>query len=582
MKNKKLVSVLISVTLFVTFAASCKGGNTDSSSAESAVGEANSSDVSSSPVQEMTNTVNAVTFSESETQTTDIRFLNETSLLEISFPEDAKVYYTTDGSEPDENAEAYTEPISLKAASGDFPECMVLKAKAFYADGSESDTVTHTFFSSSDIDTRFDNIVFSVTGDPDDLLNKPDGIFYGKNYELRGKQSEREVYVEAIDTDGSVIFEQKAGIRIFGAASRESSIKSVKLFARKSYDPEHGKFETDIFGTPHVNGGTVDKYDKLVLRNAGNDFQFAYIRDELNQRLAAQAGYTDCEGVVPAVMYLNGEYYGLMWLHETFCDDLLKDKYGGETGHYEVIEGREQVKKTDDDDEDTAAAAQEFNDMYDRLAYSDLTDDENYNELASLIDVENYLDNYAFNIIVNNFDWPNNNYKCYRYYPAEGEETSGQADGRWRFILHDTDYCMGLYQQDVTMANYNNLLDIMTDNYNVLNENGERYSPLFTALMERGDCKEYFLSKVKELLNGVLTADNIIQTLDDMNSERYKEMQIYYKHLESMKKSDPSIWSWYDEYLARTENIRIFARDRRDYIVKYLTQQFDLPDGYFD
>ena len=122
----------------------------------------------------------------------------------------------------------------------------------------------------------------------------------------------------------------------------------------------------------------------------------------------------------------------------------------------------------------------------------------------------------------------------------------------------------------------------MTDNYNVLNENGERYSPLFTALMERGDCKEYFLSKVKELLNGVLTADNIIQTLDDMNSERYKEMQIYYKHLESMKKSDPSIWSWYDEYLARTENIRIFARDRRDYIVKYLTQQFDLPDGYFD
>ncbi len=585
MKAKKLLSIIAAVVMCVFSLASC------SSSDSSSKGRSSSQTVKDSGVEssadntdstDKTEVFEAVNFTGSGEEVTDTRFFNTAVKIGITYPEGAQVYYTTDGSEPTKETNLYTEPIKLDGATGDFPSCLAIRAKAYYADGSESQTVTHTFFSLLGIDQRFNNIIFSLTGTPDDLFNAPDGLFYGKNFQLRGKQSERPIYVEAINADGTLMFEQGAGVRIFGAASRESSIKSLKLFARKSYDPEHGKFETDIFGTPHINGSTIDKYDKLVLRNAGNDFQFAYIRDELNQRLAAQAGYTDCEGVVPAVTYLNGEYYGLLWLHETYCDDLLKDKYGGETGLYEVIEGSEQYKNTDDDDENTAAAAQEFNDMYNRLAYSDLTDDANYNELASLIDVENYLDNYAFNIIVNNFDWPNNNYKCYRYYPAEGEETSGNADGRWRFILHDTDYCMGLYEQDVTMASYNNLLDIMLDNYNVMNENGERYSPLFVALLARADCKEYFLAKVKELLNGALSEENIIQTLDDMNNERYSEMQVYYKHLEEMKKTDSTIWSWYDEYLNRTENIRKFARSRRGYIVKYLTQQFDLPDGYFD
>lgn len=517
----------------------------------------------------------AVSFSGGETEVTEERFLSGHTSIVINAPENATVYYTTDGSIPDEDSEVYTEPITLKAGMGDFPECLLLRAKAVYQDGTESETVTHTFFASFDIDTRFSNPVFSICADPDDLFNKPDGLFYGRNYELRGRESERQAYIEALNSDGSVIFEQGAGIRIFGAASRESSIKSLKLFARKEYDPDHGKFALDIFQTNGVDGQTIDKYDKLVLRNAGNDFQFAYIRDELNQRLALKAGYTDCEGVVPAVVYLNGEYYGLLWLHETFCDDLLKDKYGGELGKYEVIEGKETVKKTDDDDEDNVKAATEFNETYDRLAYADLTDDSEYQKVCEFMDVENYLDNYAFNIYVNNFDWPQNNYKCYRYYAGEGEEYgSGATDGRWRFLLHDTDYCMDLYQQDVTAVGYNNIAEIM-------NPYSERYSPMFTALMERDDCREYFLGKIKELMDGALSADSIEQTLDEMTQERYSEMKIYYKHLEKMKKSDQTIWSWYENYLEHLEEIKVFARKRKGYVKGYLIDAFGLDEDYF-
>ncbi len=587
MTVKRILASVLAITMTLCLTA-CEGGSsssdgsasigvssslTDSSSSgqtDSSSGGSDDSGESDSDILE------AVSFTAEGAEVTDIRFLSAFTDVTISAPEGATVYYTTDGSIPSCESEVYSEPIEIKPCFGDFPTCLLLRAKAVFQDGSESEVVTHTFFASFDINTRFSNPVFSITGDPNDLFNKPDGIFYGKNYELRGRESEREVYVEAINSRGELIFEQGAGVRIFGAASRESSIKSLKLFARKAYEQGKGKFDINVFGTPSSSGEAIEKYDKLVLRNAGNDFQFAFIRDELNQRLAAQAGYTDCEGVLPAVVYLNGNYYGLLWLHETFCDDLLKDKYGGETGNYEVIEGKETEKKTDDDDEATAAAANEFNDLYNKLAYSDLTDEANYSELCSLIDVENYLDNYAYNIYVNNYDWPQNNYKCYRYYAAEGEEYgSGHADGRWRFLLHDTDYCMGLYEQDVTAAGYNNIKHIMT-------ENDERYSPLFTNLMARQDCREYFLAKITELMNGVLSSENISQTLESMNKERYSEMQKYYSHLENLKRKDDSIWSWYDNYLKQTEMVRSFAKSRAGYVKKYLISQFELPEDYFD
>lgn len=592
MKAKRIAAALLSVIVMLT-AVGCNDTADSGSSAENSTAADNSSSVteesaadseeteSSSTAQDepdkTSNAVEVFAFYKDKVSVTDVHFISDISTVSMTAPEGATVYYSTDGSDPDTDSSVYKDPIPLELGFGDFPNCTVFRAKAVYADGSESATVTHTFFAAVDIKARFNNMIFSITGDPDDLFNAPDGIYYGKNYQKRGKESERPVYVEAIDQKGQTLFEQGAGVRIFGAASREAPIKSLKLFARKSYDPEHGKFKTDIFGTEGADGEVIDKYDKLVLRNAGNDFQFAFIRDELNQRLAEQAGYTDYEAVVPAVVYLNGKYYGLMWLHETYCDDLLKEKYGDGDGHFEVIEGGERYKKTDDDDPETAAAANEFVKLYDRFAYSDLTVGSRYDELCSVIDVENYLQNYAYNIYINNWDWPQNNYKCYRYYAAEGEDyaSDGEQDGRWRFIFHDTDYCMGLYGQDVTQPNYNNLKLIMT-------ENDERWSPLFTQLMKREDCREYFLKEITRLMNGVLSFDNIKKTLEEMNFERSSEMRVYYKHLEEMKRTDRNIWSWYQDHLQRMENIRIFASKRAENMQRFLKNQFDLSDDYFN
>lgn len=487
--------------------------------------------------------------------------------VELKTVSEAEIYYTQDGSEPDKTDTLYTEPLLYECEDSKYPTAHTIKAKAYYPDGTESDVSVHTYFSAVGVDERFSEYVFSISGEPSVLTEGPDGIFYGKNYEQRGRESEREVYLSAWDSFGNQILGQYCGVRIYGAGSRGNTVKSMKLYARKSYSSGVGKFHTDIFETPveDGSGNIISEYDKLVLRNAGNDYQFAFIRDELCQTLAQQAGFTDYEAVMPAVCYLNGEYYGLLWLHESYCDDYFKEKYPNETamGEFVIAEGTDAEKNVDEEEEEPVYS-QEFNEQYEYFASANLTDASEYEKLNQFMDTENYLDYFAFNIYINNRDWPQNNFKCYKYVSAEGESFEESVyDGRWRFLLHDTDYSLGMYEQAEVQARYNNLKRI-------LDENSDRYSPLFANMMNRSDCREYFRNKMYELAEGALDGENIKAVLDTLNGSRYFEQMKYYGHLDNLRKEgDRSIWTAGGHLNGQLKIINEFANRREEYILKY-------------
>ena len=69
----------------------------------------------------------------------------------------------------------------------------------------------------------------------------------------------------------------------------------------------------------------------------------------------------------------------------------------------------------------------EYNTKYDAFVNSDLTDDAEYAKLCDFMDVEDYLDYYAWNITINNWDWPNNNYKVFRYVEADAAALSAEG-----------------------------------------------------------------------------------------------------------------------------------------------------------
>lgn len=483
-------------------------------------------------------------------------FYDDIMDLELTAAEGSTIYYTTDGTTPSTSSKLYSDPIRLGCSRDDFPKNQVIRAIAVDENGEASEVVNHNYFISTNINGRFTTPIFSIWGNPDDLWGKPDGIMYEENLKAHGKDYEKEVFVHAIDTNGKTIFAQNLGIRLYGGYSRMASIKSFKLIAREEYGKK--KMSLNLFNTPDSEGNSIDKYDRLVLRNGGNDLQFAFIRDEFNQTMAKKAGLMDYEGVVPVVVYLNGEYYGFHWLHENYCDDYFKSKYGDGEGEFVILEGKETEK---DEDEEKQDIVDDFNNTYNELIELDLTNDANFAKVKDFIDVENYLDYYAFNIYVNNKDWPQNNMKVYRYYPADGEETKdGAFDGRWRFLPHDMDYSYSLYQQSDVLPTFDTL-------YYIKKPGHERYSPLFTALMERSDMKEYFDNKMISLSQTVFEPEAWAKSFDELHESRMTEMGYYYKHLEKLKKAgDKEIWTFPGRMTEDVKDIKTFINRRFEFI----------------
>lgn len=492
--------------------------------------------------------------------------------LEFDTATEGVIYYTLDGSSPTAESNLYGEPILLEASEEASPNLYHLRAAAVYPDGTMSEMTAHTYFVGTKVKERYSTLIFAISGDASQLTEGPDGIFYEDNVYNRGREYEMPVYIEVLEEDGSLVFEQAGGLRVYGGKSRGYSIPSMKLYARKEYSPDKGTFPFSLFETPRVDkpDKVVKKYDKLVLRNGGDDMQCAMIRDEFSHMLAAQAGFNDYESVLPALVYLNGEYYGLMWLHESYCDEYFQRKYGESDGEFVVCEGSEKIKSVSGtDDEIEEAAAVEYNAMYKKFAYADLTVDETVAELNELLDIENYLKYYAYVLYGGTYDWPNRNYKCYRYYAADGESYGeGVKDGRWRFLIHDMDSSFGTHTGPANLRYaYNDWAD-------VLNKSNDRYSPLFTALMERKDCREFFVEYSKELMNTVYTYESVNALLEEMDGERYEELHgYYYDYLYSLRKAgDTSIWTnatWYEHYM---EQIRTFAIERPAYAEKYLNE----------
>ena len=490
-------------------------------------------------------------------------------------------FYTMNGSEPAPDGKGstrYEEPIAIEAGKGDYPKARTLKAKTFYADGTISPTAVHTYFVAEGITTRFSDssarlLIISLIGDTADFLGKPDGILYGENYKLRGDVSERPVHVEILDASGSLLVSQYAGARVYGAYSRQNAVKSLKLIARKSYASGVGKFKYDFFGTKNSLGEDIASYDRLVLRSYGNDWQFAFLRDELNQRLLGKAGYLCYEEVCPAIVYLNGSFYNFVWMHESYCDTYFKQKFPDDTkkGEFIVIGGTETAKNPDTDQNDVAEC-KEFNDAYNSFRDLDYTVESNYADLQKFMDVQNYLDYYAANIYVCNYDWPHNNYKVYRYYADEsGGYGDGVYDGRWRFLPHDMDYCYNIYDNPTECL-------VSTDYLKTVMTKGQRYAPLFTALMAREDCREYFIKRVLELAEGAFSYASVCAEIDAMAAEQGSELSPY---IAAMKKAyntggwfGNTIWTSVEYVENSRETIRNFAAQREDYLIEQMAKAF--------
>lgn len=523
-----------------------------------------------------------ITLTETEKKTDDkvsfsvpSGFYAENISVELSAA--GNVYFTTDGSDPaPESGTLYTAPIEINASTE--VAATTIKAVAVNSDGEAGKIYTTSYVTGQDVDERFDSetLVFVLSTDPYNLYDYEYGIAVpGKiyddyvkehpgeeipynapgNYYMTGMEAERPIYVEVFESNGTKVIDQAAGVRLSGGYSRVPDQKSLRLIARKMYDPDNGKFKYAFFnGAETESGVPVSEYDRIVLRNGANDREFAGVRDELSQTLAQDYGYPVTQHVTPAAVFLNGEYYGFSWVHENYNEDYLATYFGGDEENYEIISNTEYAEEGS---ERALADYQKVLEYYDR----DLTDDKTFAEFCELVDIDNFIQYYAMEIFVANKDWPDNNYKAFRYYPADGGDDSGFRDGKWRFMFFDAEYAWSLYGD---RPNQNTLRDLLTGSHM---SGGE--SKALIAVLSRDDMKQKFAAVMSDLTAYAFEENHILETLDEL-CEKSNNEQFY-----ALDHGVTSTWANRETFENSRQQIRDFAAVRKTSVFNNMYRLFE-------
>ena len=294
----------------------------------------------------------------------------------------------------------------------------------------------------------------------------PENAYWTGNYYQSGREWERLANVEFYELADNSGINQQAGLRTHGGTSRRGLQKGMKLYAREEYGTK--RFKHRFFDAiPN------DSFKHLVLKPFTDQWFLTGIQDDITNRMAQRLN-VESMASRPAVLFINGEYWGIYYLHEKPDAHYLEDHFGHSDEEFNVM-GNWHGYCVDGD-------GSNFVTMMDWLQTADLTVDENYQTLCALIDVDCFIDYYCLELFIANNDWPANNMRCYQW-----------RDGKWRWIFYDGDDALAKMDEDVIYyATTTDDLGWPTDSRSTL---------MFRKLLDNEQFENCFVDRFKQLLS---------------------------------------------------------------------------------
>lgn len=529
--------------------------------------------------------------------------------LSLTTPEEAQIYYTLDGSDPSHNSPLYQGPIQLTpdlnpnnfadlldisymttegnpwARPSEPPfKAIILKALTYIEGQGISDITTATYIITEEGADKYSFPVLSLICDPDDLFDHEVGIYVGgqiledqnlnyvdgsveANYNQRGIAWEKPVNLTLFDTNGHTAFQQDLGLRTHGAWSRANPQKGLRLFARESYGQDTLSYELFAGLVGRVTDQPIDSYKRFLVRAAGNDWEHLLFRDAFMQKIAADTPSLyplDDQAWQPVILFINGEYWGIHNLRETVDTHTLSNHYGIPSKDITILEGDTGIMDTVLD-----SGLPELETAYkDLMAYvdgHDLSDPDYYNNVADQIDLVNHAQYMVAQTYYGNTDWPGNNIRYWRINEAL-EEGSYGTDGKWRYMLYDTDFGFHLYEYMENNVTFDSISFAAAENGPVW-PNPEWSTVLFRNLLESETYQQLFINTYADYLNTGLSADNVVAQLDSFKSLYTPELKEH--HLRYTNMDD---WSY---HYNRT---KAFGQQRSEVMWQHLENLFDVGD----
>ncbi len=471
-------------------------------------------------------------FSEKGKVVTGSMNISLTLSLPAGSPEGATIRYTTDGSEPTVNSTPYTNPITIT-------QTRVIRAKIFCEGWLSPRSTTHTFI----LHPREVTLPVIAISTNDKYLNDPkigiyvDGTYKSgkKNYEFDWRRPIQLEYFEGVNK--SSILNQLCETRIMGGATRSNKFKSLAIYANKRFGTK--RLEYEFF--PDQRPGITD-FKSISLRNAGNDFDYLYMRDAIIQRTMAQHVDLDWQAWSPAIIYINGEYKGILNIRERSNEDNIYTNYGG-LEDIDMIENWNQLKEGS-------------NENWNKFKAFYAEHNHTLKEYEQWIDWQEFFNLMIMNLYYNNQDFPGNNIVMWRP-QAQG--------GKWRFVAKDTDFGLGLYG---SAANYNSIEWLHNPDYDRNRDWGNKseYTRLFRRMMEDPDLNREFLDRCAIYMGDFMNEKGTREVWDPM----YEIIKYEYPFHRAL------INKWWPKYDEEVNSARNWLSQRTDEFYKQIGNYYQL------
>jgi len=410
--------------------------------------------------------------------------------------EDARIYYTLDGSEPyntsgrGQGGLVYSEPILINSTT-------CLRAVAIKPGWMPSNIDTQTYIFLDDVigqpkyppgfptggwghagpDYQMDPVVVDAYSSTikDDMKSVPtlslvmniDDWFGSKGIYVNESQdgTERVVSMEYIDPKTGDNFQINCAIAMQGGVSGGGTSldrwKIDKLSMRLKFkdDTDDG---TSTGGPTKLNhkifrNSPVDSFDTLVLdARLGNTWPYGGgvtdtgSRPWISGRPIYQpdvAQYTRDQFVADIQnglagyshhgrhihLYINGLYWGIYNLHERPDHRFAASYFGGDADDYDCLKHDRNMIIN--------GSNTTFNEML-NIADSGLASDAQYRLIQKYLDIDNFIDYLIPNYFVGNYDWGHKNWYATR--------NSADPNGLWHFHHWDGEHLMESLNENVT------------------------------------------------------------------------------------------------------------------------------------
>jgi len=519
-------------------------------------------------------------------------FYTEDQLLEISGNETGiTIRYTLNGDEPIESSPVYTEPILLQSRIGEenvfseirtnrdpfhwLPDWVppegevfkanVVRARAFKAGYDPSDVITMTCFVDADMHQRYATLpVISLISDRRHLFDYNSGIYVPGVTHVTGVEEsgnyfqdwEKPAHITYFEPGGQVGFAQDVGIRIQGGSSPASPQKGLHIIARSTYGKN--RISYPIFEDDPSKAKELTEFKRFIIRAWGSLITGSLFNDAYAHRLMAKSEL-DIQAYEPAVVFINGEYWGLHALREASKNpwyfqyhygidredpgvDILQHTLNNGQPYAEVDEG----------------SSYHWNNMMNFVRSNDMRLPENYTYLKTQIDMDNFIAYLWHCIYVGKWDWPNNNDASWR---------PRTANGSWKWIQFDMETGFGvaasLGPQYSSLGPQLNMIKAVIEGVDIPDFGKYGPHPIVAEIYNNEEFLNAFTDWYTQHSQQEFHPDTMNTILDEMAAEIRPYMPEY-------KHRWPFIGSVREDWEISLENIKEYNRLRPGYVEQHL------------